>query len=38
MSIAASLTGRCKFRLQFAISSGFCGRNTVELLVVILYF
>ena len=30
--------GRCNLRLQFAISSGFGGRNSVGLLVFILYF
>jgi hypothetical protein len=32
------LLDRCYLRLQFAISSGFGGRNSVGLLVVILYF
>jgi hypothetical protein len=38
MGIAASVAGRCNHRLQFAISSGFGGRNAAGLLVVILYF
>jgi hypothetical protein len=38
MGIAASVAGRCNLRLQFAISSSFGGRNSVGLLVVILYF
>jgi hypothetical protein len=38
MGIAASVAGRCNLRLQFAISSGFGGRISVGLLVVILYF
>ena len=38
MGIAARVAGPCNLRLQFAISSGFGGRNSVELLVVIMYF
>jgi len=38
MGIAASVAGRCNLRLQFTISSGFGGRNSVGLLVFILYF
>ena len=38
MGIAASVAGRCYHQLQFAISSGFGGRNSLEHLVVILYF
>ena len=38
MGIAASVAGRCNLRLKFSISSGFGGRNSVELLVFILYF
>ena len=38
MGIAASVAGRCNLQLQFAISSGFGGRNSVGLLVVNLYF
>ena len=35
MGIAASVAGRCNLRLQFAISRGFGGRNSLELLVFI---
>ena len=38
MGIATSVAGRCNLRLQFAISSGFGGRISIDLLVVILYF
>jgi hypothetical protein len=33
--ILASVTGRCNQRLQFSISSGFVGRNSISLLVFI---
>jgi hypothetical protein len=38
MGIAASVAGRCNLRLLIAISSGSGGRNSVGLLVFILYF
>ena len=38
MGIVASVAGGCNLRLQFTISSGFGGRNSVGFLVFILYF
>ncbi len=38
MGIAASVAGRCNLRLQFAISSGFGGRNSLGLLFFNFYF